>query len=251
MNAVEGSPFSVTVLGCSGSYSSADSPCSSYLFQSASTSVLVDAGPGSGVELQRHLGLAELDGIILSHEHPDHWMELPALYHGYRYYLEQSDLPVYGTLGTFDMVNTVVPEANSTAFRWTTIDETSQVQIGDIAFRFSRTDHPVETLAVLGESDGQTIGYSADTGPRWSPESFNDAIDLFIYDMSIPNEREGQDIPHASGREAGIRAQAAGVNQLVVTHVPPGEDPEERRRAAAEVFDGQILVAAPGRRFSV
>ena len=89
--------LSVTVIGCSGTYSSIDSSCSSYLFETATTSVLVDAGPGSSIELQKHIDLADLDAIIVSHEHPDHWTELPSLYHGFRYGIQRLGTPVYGT----------------------------------------------------------------------------------------------------------------------------------------------------------
>ena len=238
--------FSLTVIGCSGTYSSADASCSSYLLRTPTTTVLVDAGPGSSMELQRHVSLEELDAIVISHEHPDHWTELPVLYHAYRYGIERADMPVYGTAGTLALLESVSPHSTSTAFSWTTIDASSTLSIGDIDFTFSETDHPVETLAVLARSGGKTIGYSADTGPDWSPSDLGSDIDLLVYETTLPNELEDEGIPHVSGREAGIRAAASGVGHLVLTHVPPGHDHEERRNAVAAEFDGQITVAVPG-----
>ena len=238
--------FRLTVIGCSGTYSSPDTSCSSYLLRSATTTVLLDAGPGSSMELQRHINLEDLDAIILSHEHPDHWTEMPVLYHAYRYGLERFDVPVYGTAGTKTALLAVTPEANETAFSWTTIDESSTVTIGDINFSFSRTDHPVETLAILAESEGVRIGYSADTGPGWSPESFGQDIDVFVYETTLPEELEEFGIPHITGRQAGTRATAAGVGHLVITHVPPGHDSLEREASAKTTFTGPISVAEPG-----
>ena len=238
--------LSVTVIGCSGTYSSTDSSCSSYLFETATTSVLVDAGPGSSIELQKHIDLADLDAIIVSHEHPDHWTELPSLYHGFRYGIQRLGTPVYGTAGTKTLLDAACPEANATTYDWQTIDADSVLAIGDITFKFSLTDHPVETLAVLAESGDRRIGYSADTGPDWSPESFGEPIDIFIYETTLPDDMEDMEIPHVSGRQAGERATAANIGQLVITHVPPGHDRADRHDAASVTFDGPIAVAIPG-----
>lgn len=243
-------PLELTVIGCSGTYSSPESSCSSYLLRTPTTSVLLDAGPGSSIELQRHVDLADLDAIIISHEHPDHWTELPTLYHAYRYGLELSGFPLFGTMGVKANLDAVAPDATSTAFSWTTVNAESTMSVGEIDFTFSETDHPVETLAILARAGDQTIGYSADTGPGWSPEAFGEDIDVFIYEMTLPEAMEAAGIPHVSGREAGRRATAAGVDHLVVTHVPPGHDPDDRYSSAASEFSGQISIAKPGLQIS-
>jgi len=241
----------VTVIGCSGTYSSPESACSSYLVQTDSTSVLVDAGPGSSIELQRHLALDDLDAIVVSHEHPDHWTELPSLYHAYRWGLEAMTIPVYGTAGTRVRLDSACPEGTVETFDWVTIDATSSLSIGDIDFEFAGTDHPVETLAIRVESAGASAAYSADTGPAWSPAAFGKPIDLMIYETTLPVAFEDQDIPHVSGREAGERATEAGVGTLVLTHIPPGHDAAERLAATEGTFSGPIELAEPGRTFVV
>ncbi|MDG1367978.1 MAG: MBL fold metallo-hydrolase, partial [Acidimicrobiales bacterium] len=62
--------FRVTILGSSGSYASADNPCSGYLVRSDGATVLLDAGPGTLGPLQREIELSELDAIVLTHSHP-------------------------------------------------------------------------------------------------------------------------------------------------------------------------------------
>ena len=69
----------VTVLGSSGSYASADNPCTGYLLRSPEATVLLDAGPGTLGPLQRAIDLVDLDAIVLTHSHPDHWLEVPVL----------------------------------------------------------------------------------------------------------------------------------------------------------------------------
>ncbi len=239
----------ITIIGSSGTYSSADSACSSYLLRTSTTTVLVDAGPGSSMELQRQVDLGEIDAIVLSHEHPDHWTEMPSLYHAYRYGIEILGLPVFGTAGTKVRLDAVSPDATATAFAWTTIDESSAFSIGDMAFTFSATDHPVETLAIRIASGGVAVAYSADTGPAWSPKDFGNHIDLIVYETTLPTELEEAKIPHVSGRQAGERAAAAGIKTLVLTHVPPGHDPTERAAAIGETFSGTVEIAVPGATF--
>lgn len=238
--------LSVTVIGCSGTYSSADSACSSYLLRHKDTAVLLDAGAGASIELQRHISLEDLDAIVVSHEHPDHWTELPVLYHAYRWGLGRPHLPVYGTAGTRALLDAALPEATMYTFDWITIDHESELKFGEITIRFSLTDHPVETLAMLAEVEGRSIGYSADTGPGWSPEEFGRPIDAFIYEASLRVDMEDRGIPHISGREAGQRATAADIGRLILTHVPPGEDSDERLKTAADEFAGPIEAAFPG-----
>ena len=238
------------MLGCSGTHSSATNGCSSYLVQTAGANVLLDAGPGCSIELQRHLALDELDAIVLSHEHPDHWTEMPTLYHAFCFTLTKR-IAVYGTKGTRDRLLGASPEACDDAFDWTVIDEDSELEIADQSWTFSLTDHPVETLASRVESGGVSLAYSADTGPDWSPERFGQPIDLMVYEASLTVDLEPNGIPHVSGREAAIRATAAGVQQLVLTHVPPGHDPNIRRQDAEKEFLGSIELAEPGRTFVV
>jgi ribonuclease BN (tRNA processing enzyme) len=159
----------VTVLGCSGTYAAAGGHCSGYLVRGAGARVLLDCGPGVLSEVQRHLPLGELDAVVVSHEHPDHCAELGVLQNAWQWGLGRVDLPVFGTAGTLVKAEaassrgTVVP-----AFDWHVMTDGSQVDLGALTLTFSRTDHPVETLAVrVDHPDGTSLAYSADTGPGW------------------------------------------------------------------------------------
>lgn len=239
----------ITVLGSSGTYSSAESACSGYLVRSPGAAVLLDTGPGTSIELQRHLDLRALDAIVVSHEHPDHWSELPSLHHGFRYGIGRANVPTYGTAGTRRLLELVLPESLETSFDWQVIDAGSELTIGDQRWTFSRTDHPVETLAPCVEAGGRSLAYSADTGPGWSPAEYGEPIDLMVYEATLPVSMEPDGILHVSGRQAGERARSAGVGRLVVTHVPPEHDPAERIAAAAEAFGAPVELAVPGRTF--
>lgn len=248
---ISGEPMSaltVTVLGSSGSYAAPDNPCTGFVVQSAGAAVLYDCGPGTAGPLQAAIELDDLSAIVLSHCHPDHWLELPVLRNVFTWFVPRSGIPVYGTARTAEMDEAVtvrVPGA-PTPFDWTVIDASSRVTIGDQQWSFDRTDHPVETLAARVSSDGVSVLFTSDSGPRWSFDEFGEGVDGAFCDASHLACHEGHGIPHMSAREAAVRASAAGVGRLVLTHLIPGSDPVAHREEAAAAYGGPVDVALPG-----
>ena len=242
--------LSVTVLGCSGTYPHAGGACTGYLVQSERTNLWLDTGPGTLANLQQHLDLHDLHGIVLTHSHPDHWLDLPVLRNALRYVLDIDHVPIAGTDETHLLADALCGGGLAPTFDWTTIHEDSAFEVGDLRCTFARTDHPVETLAVRIEGDGRTLAFSADSGPRWSVESLGPGIDLALIEASLDDELEGK-VQHLSGSQAGRMARAAGCAKLVITHVVPGADGEEHRRRAEAAFGAQVELAQLHARYEV
>jgi ribonuclease BN (tRNA processing enzyme) len=51
---------------------------------------------------------------------------------------------------------------------------------------------------------------------------------------------------HLTARQAGEHADKAGVDRLVITHVPPWTSREVQANEAAETFHGAVEIATPG-----
>lgn len=236
----------VTVLGCGGTYAEPGNACSGYLLRTNRTAVAVDLGPGTLANLQRHLDLVDLDGIVLTHEHPDHWTDLPVARNVFRYVLDRSAIPVVTTAGTRALA---APFAADDTFAWTTVTDGATATIGDLQLRFSRTDHPVETLAVWAEGDGASFLYSSDTGPGWSPTAFGARPDLALIEATFDHEHAAH--LHLTAAEAGRAAAAVGARRLVITHLLPGTDPDQQVAAAEATFGGPVGLARPGLTFAV
>lgn len=239
--------LSVTVLGCSGTYAAPGGACSGYLLRTATTDVWMDCGPGSLANLQRHIALLDLDGIVVTHSHPDHWLELPVVLNALRYGLDSPrlGLPLLWTARTAEQFAAIASRPEPT-FAPRVVDERSTVTIGDIDLRFSRTDHPVETLAVRAEHAGRSIVYSADTGDGWRLASLGAdigrSIDLAIVEATL-DEADAGAVQHLTAWQAGRQAADAGVASLLLTHLAPGSDADARRADAARAFGGPIEVA--------
>ena len=81
----------LTVVGCSGSFPGVGSPASCYLLQAPddvtgeTVSVVVDLGSGALGALQQYVRPDGIDAVLLSHMHPDHFMDLCGLYVTRRY----------------------------------------------------------------------------------------------------------------------------------------------------------------------
>jgi ribonuclease BN (tRNA processing enzyme) len=243
-------PLSITVLGSAGTFPGADNACSGYLVTDGRTRVWLDCGPGTLANLQRHVALDALDAVVVSHSHPDHCLDLPVFRNALKYGYEREAFPVYGPAGTRATVEAALGDAVAPTFDWHTVTGGDQFEIGGLTFACSRTDHPVETVAVRVVADGRALAYSADTGPAWSFERFAAPIDLALCEATLTVAAEGS-VQHLSGRQAGATARAAGARRLVLTHLPPPSDPDAHRAPAEESFGAPVEVATVHARYDV
>jgi len=238
----------VTVLGCSGSYPGPGQACSGYLVRSGGATIWLDAGPGTLANLQRHVGIEDVDAIVLTHAHPDHWSDIEGFYVACRYVLERSGIPVYAPAGLQGLLRTG-PSTEPT-FVWHDVAEGATLTHGTMRLSFSRTDHPTETLAIRVDADGRSLGYSADSGPAWSLEALGPGLHLALCEATFLQDREGS-IQHMSARQAGATARAAGVERLLLTHLWPTVQPGAARAEAAGAFGRPVDLATENETYPV
>jgi ribonuclease BN (tRNA processing enzyme) len=234
--------LSVTVLGCDGSYAGPGGACSGYLVSSGSTHVWLDCGPGTLANLQQHLDPRDLTAIVVSHSHPDHWVELPVAHNALGYYFDRRAVPLYGTTDTRERLVVAKGGQIDEIFDWHTITDGSEFAIDGLHFRCAVTDHPVETLAMRIDLDDTTLAYTADTGSAWSLSTLGRDIDLVVCEATFPEDQAGE-FAHLTASEAGAAATDAGVGRLVLTHLLPGADRDRAREEAAKTYSGPIDIA--------
>lgn len=233
----------LTVVGCSGSYGApAAGACSGYLLRDGDTTIWMDCGNGSFVNLQRHVDPADLTAVVITHEHPDHCVDLYGLHVLLRYGIERSGVPVYAPAGADQRLGALVQWGDT--FDWHSIDDGSVASIGEIAVAFSRTDHPPPTYAVdLTGSDGRRLVYTSDTGPGWSVDAFAPGAQVVLSEASYIHADRRSPI-HLSAHEAGTAARAAAAERLVLTHLWPQVDPSTVVEEGSEAFGAAVTLAA-------
>ncbi|MFI7240466.1 MBL fold metallo-hydrolase [Streptomyces qinglanensis] len=251
----------LTVVGCSGSFPSTESPCSSYLVEADGFRLLLDMGNGALGELQRHCGLYDLDAIALSHLHADHCIDMCG-YFVARYYRHEGGrcgpVPVYGPPGTEQRLTTAYADTPSESsmsevFTFRTLTPGGSFEAGPFRVRTERVEHPVEAYAfrVEHKESGRVLTYSGDTGPCPALELVARDADLFLCEASFTDGKEQIPGLHLNGREAGEVAARAGAARLVLTHVPPWTDPQINLRDAKAVFAGPVEMARAGAVYEV
>jgi ribonuclease BN (tRNA processing enzyme) len=247
---VDAGELTLTVLGSSGSYAGPGGACSGYLLQSGGTTVWLDAGSGTMANLQRHIPLDAIDAIVLSHSHPDHWSDVEGFYVACRYVLDRKGVPVYAPRGLQRLMR--MGEEDARTLSWNTVADGGEIDIGPMHLRFSRTEHPVETLAVRVDCAGRAFGYSADSGPGWSLEALGAGLDLALGEATFLQDQEADGVMlHMSARQAGATAKAAGAGRLMITHLWPTVDPARAVAEATGAFGRAVELAAIHQRSQV
>jgi ribonuclease BN (tRNA processing enzyme) len=238
------SNLSLRVLGCDGSWPGPGGAGSGYLVSSGGSHVVLDLGPGTFANLQLHVDPALVAAVVISHRHPDHWSDLYSLTSHARFALGRESIPVYapGELGTRTGL------AGSSTLDWHPVSDGDSVAIGALSLSFHRTDHGVETLAVRINGGGRALGYSADTGTRWSLTELGTDLDLALCEASYTVEHEGT-AGHMSGRQAGEQAARAGARRLVLTHRWPTIAASAVAAEAEATFGMPVEQAAIGKEF--
>lgn len=248
----------LTVVGCSGSLPGPDSPASCYLLRTEHEGrtwrLVLDLGSGALGALQRHTDPLTLDAVVLSHLHPDHCLDLTGLHVLHQHHPTTRParrIRVLGPGGAAERIGRAhgVETAKDVrdVFEFQTVHSKQDVTIGPFRLVPFAVNHPVEAYGYRVEAGGVTLAYTGDTDSSPALLPLMADADLVLADSAFV---EGRDRPtgiHLSGRRAAQAAvDAGGVQRLMLTHLPPWNDPEVCRADAAQVWPGEVEIAVPG-----
>ena len=99
--------LSAIFLGTGGSVPSARRSTASVMLVRGGQRLMFDCGEGTQRQLQRSLGLAQVDEIFLTHFHADHILGLPGLLKTYDLTAREEPLTIYGPRGLRDLFKTL------------------------------------------------------------------------------------------------------------------------------------------------
>jgi ribonuclease BN (tRNA processing enzyme) len=253
----------VTVIGCSGSFAGPDSPASSYLVQAddgeRTWSVVLDLGNGALGPLQGHVDLADLDAVFISHLHPDHCVDVCGLYVTRKYRPSgpvPGQLPIHAPSGAEDrfalMYHGLEHEGMSGELAVHELADAQVTRVGPLRVTAYRVNHPVEAYGFRVEADGAVLAYTGDTDTCETLTPLLTGANLALMDSAFVDGRDEAPGIHLSGsRAAKAAAEAGGVRRLMLTHIPPWNDPEVCRAQAAAVWSGPLDLATPDETYEV
>jgi ribonuclease BN (tRNA processing enzyme) len=218
--------------------------------------LVVDLGAGALGQLQRHIGLLDVDAVYVSHLHSDHCIDLVAYSYARRYHPDgvPPRLPVYGPEGIGPRICSAFdnPPVNGLIdvfdFRELPI---GTAQIGPLTVTSTRSNHPIECHALRIEADGRSLVYSADTGSCDGLVDLARDADVFLCEASWEDAPDNPRGVHLSGREAGEHAARAGAKRLLLTHLVAWADGDAIEAEARSVYAGDVARAVCGSTYSV
>jgi ribonuclease BN (tRNA processing enzyme) len=243
------------VLGSNATYPTPGRPASGYLVRHGGTVVMVDAGPGTVAALQEAVSVGDVDGLVISHVHPDHCSDVYALFNLVRFGPDHPPpLTALAPEGAVERLSAFLGAGDDhdfhRLFTWQTARPGERTRIGEIELSFGGADHSVPALVTRFTASGRSLVYSGDTGPGGDLAAMARGADVLLCEATFQGDSDPWPF-HLSAHGAAMAAQEAGVGRLMLTHVAPILDPQRSVAEAREVFDGPVEWAAPGMKVMV
>jgi ribonuclease BN (tRNA processing enzyme) len=255
------------VIGAGPAYTSRRGAAgSSYLLRSGAETLLLDLGHGAFSNLASEMEPSSLEGILVSHLHPDHFVDLVPL----RHYLKwEFDPPrratVLGPAGLADRLDALDGNPDFAAASLDINELSEGVQrFGPFEVEARRVAHTGDSYAFRVSAGPNGSGSAEDgAGPSaglvYSGDCSNaeDLLplihpgDTLLSEASFGAGPIAAGAQHITSADAGRVATTGGATRLLITHVLAGHPRDENLAAAQAEFTGQVQMVTEGDRFDV
>ncbi len=240
------------ILGSSASYALPGEATAGYLIQSKGQSIAIDMGSGSLSNLFRFQDPADLEALILSHLHADHFADI----YPFRLYLNferpQKKMTVYAPKEAPEQLSSVLSERGKEIFKrklnFKGIKEGVH-RIGNFKVTFANMVHDIDSFAIKVEMGSKSLVYTSDTAYNDKLAKLAEGADLLLAEATL--NVKVKDVRHMTAYEAGQLAKDAGVKKLVLTHVWPTFKDKNTKAEAASKFSGKIEIAVANKVFNI
>ncbi len=238
----------LTVLGSAASYAGADQACSGYLIEHDGTTIMIDCGNGSLANAASITDVTSLDGVIVSHGHTDHFVDLFALEAALRFAPEgpMGSLPVYLPEGLWERMCALLPAAGAAhlaeAFEPHVLVAGDALSFDELTVTPHAVDHDGPSFAFVIEAPDARLAYTGDTRDGDAIRAAVAGCDVLLAECTLPEDYAGRG-PHMTAAEVGALAKGSGAELLVLTHLWPTADHDRMLREAGNVFGGETVLA--------
>ncbi len=244
------------MLGVSAAFPSEGDACSGYLVHSEDTKILLDCGSGIMSRLPRFSSYDDVEAVLISHLHADHYLDVHILRYALAYSQHKKTpfkkVPLLMPPGDYArLANEASAERNKLddVFQPASMSEKSKIRLGSFELSFSLMNHPLQSFAMkVSGRLGKTMVYSGDTGWTESLIEFAKDADLFLCEATLQEKDKERafDAGHLTATQAGEIASRAKVKKLVLTHIWPEYEKHQSLLEASETFSGFIELAEVG-----
>jgi len=248
----------LTIVGSASAAPNPGSASSCYLLETGEGQVLLECGHGAAGKMLLYTQLDQIDAVVISHMHPDHFFDLVPLK-----YLTQHlggppvrlFLPPTGPGVLEGLASGLGENGNfwSKAYDIQVYDPTQSLDLAGLRVTMTPTHHfiPAWSMRIEDTSSGRVLGYTSDTSLITRITEHLKGSDLLLAEASMARQTKPEgDQGHLTGSDAGRLACEAGAGALVLTHYP-FDQAERILRSARDAFSGACDLAVEGQQYTI
>ncbi len=246
-------PVRLIVLGSGAAYPGINQASSGFLLEKENDFLLIDCGTGVLSNLLKWVNPEDLAGILVTHLHTDHFLDIYPL----RYYLQYTAkideplkviIPIDGPRHIAQIVSEPTHEDFFNIFSFEEINHGKRFILRPFEPEFVPVMHTENSYGILM---GEEFFYSGDTG--YSEEIIEKiaGVKTILCEATSQGEFGLLGPGHMTAAQAGLMAEQAGAERLILTHIWPSFDKKVSIKEAAETFKGEILLAAENKSFEI
>jgi ribonuclease BN (tRNA processing enzyme) len=251
----------LTVIGAGPAYTTRlGATGAAYLVRDDETAILFDLGQGSFPRLAGEIEPSRLDAIVISHLHPDHFIDLVALRHYLRYqFTPPRRVRVLAPRGLAERLDALHGQPGFAAEALDCADlAAGTVSIGGLDVESRLVTHTDESygfrVAPRGEPrSGPLPGlvYSGDCGRADDLLPLIREGDALLTEVSFGPGPVPPGASHLDGPAVGELARAGGAGRVLLTHLQMGFDEAATIASVKSRFDGPVALVSPGMQLTV
>jgi ribonuclease BN (tRNA processing enzyme) len=244
-------PMHLSVVGAGPAYT--DRPGATgaaYLVRIGDASLLLDLGQGSFPGLAGILDPATLDAVVISHLHPDHFIDLVSLRHYLRWEPPRRRVRVLGPAGLDGRLDALHDEPGFTA---AALDvealEEGTMRIGPFEVEVARVTHTDASFGFrVSAAGGGAPGlvYSGDCGRAEDLDALARPRDTLLCEVSFGPGPAVPGAEHLDGPAVGDLARRVGAGRVLLTHLQMGFDRAATIESVRTRFGGPVELVDPG-----
>lgn len=246
------------VVGSGAAYPDRPGTASScYVVLDEGAAICLDMGQGAFAGLAGRLEPADLAGVIVSHLHPDHFVDLVALRHYLRYEFDPPRrVRVIGPAGLGRRLDGVTGESGFVSGTLAIEDRgEGHVRVGPFDIESRRVTHTTDSFAtrvtLAAAADGPAIVYSGDCGRAADLAPLIRPGDALLCEVAFgPGPVPVPDL-HLDGAAVGHLAAETRVSRVLLTHLQMHRDPAATLAAVRVEYAGPVSLISDGDRVTI
>jgi ribonuclease BN (tRNA processing enzyme) len=246
------------VVGSGAAYPDKPGTASScYVVSHEGATLCLDMGQGSFAGLAGRLEPAGLAGVVISHLHPDHFVDLVALRHYLRFEFDPPRrLRVIAPAGLAGRLDGVTGEEDFAGGSFEIEDRAEgQVRVGPFDIESRRVAHTADSFGTrvtfAAAPDGPALVYSGDCGRVADLAPLIRPGDVLLSEVAFgPGPVPVQDL-HLDGAAVGRLAAETRVSRVLLTHLQMKRDPATTIAAVRAEYSGPVSLVIDGERVAL